>query len=306
MTSELPSDLEALRPPDRHQVELRLDACPRLPSLRSIDSALRSLLSDDTRYISQIAEIIRRDPSLTARLLRLVNSVYFGLTSPVNNLEEAVFYLGLRQIRQLVMVTPIIEDFQKLAGNNIPFSWRDFWRHCIGTAIVTGEVSAIVQPSDDETEYVAGLIHDVGKIVMAASFPRHFEAIYLKTLEHETDLIEREKQILGIDHAELGALYLRRHNLPAVLADVTLYHHSPEKAGNNASLAASVQIADFLVNKATGQENATHCRMTQARLTRECGWAVLLPKATEEERMTAQAGLARSLERLPSILDSLV
>jgi len=61
MTSELPSDLEALRPPDRHQVELRLDACPRLPSLRSIDSALRSLLSDDTRYISQIAEIINEE-----------------------------------------------------------------------------------------------------------------------------------------------------------------------------------------------------------------------------------------------------
>ena len=69
--------------------------------------------------------MIRRDPSLTARLLRLVNSVYYGLSNPVSNLEEAVLYLGLRQIRQLVMVTPILEDFQRLTSH-VNFSWREF------------------------------------------------------------------------------------------------------------------------------------------------------------------------------------
>jgi HD-like signal output (HDOD) protein len=81
------------------QIEGRLRNCARLPSLRSIDSALRELLNADQRYTNQIAEVIRRDPSLTSRLLRLVNSVYYGLSSPVNSIEEAVFYLGVRQIR---------------------------------------------------------------------------------------------------------------------------------------------------------------------------------------------------------------
>src|SRR5436190_761397 len=117
----------------------RVKGCARLPSLRSIDSALRELLNADQRYTTQIAEVIRRDPSLTSRLLRLVNSVYYGLTTPVNNIEEAVFYLGVRQIRQLAMVTPIIEDFQKLAGKS-PFPAREFWQHCIGTAIITREI----------------------------------------------------------------------------------------------------------------------------------------------------------------------
>src|SRR5215218_11347245 len=94
----------------------RVNSCPRLPSLRSIETALRELLHADNRFTTQISEVIRRDPSLTARLLRLVNSVYYGLTSPVNSIEEAVFYLGVRQIRQLVVVTPVIEDFEKLAG----------------------------------------------------------------------------------------------------------------------------------------------------------------------------------------------
>lgn len=300
--SELPSQIEVPQPLDRRQIELRLDACPRLPSLRSIDSALRSLLNDDQRYISQIAEIIRRDPSLTARLLRLVNSVYYGMSSPVSNLEEAVFYLGLRQIRQLVMVTPIIEDFQKLAGN-IPFSWRDFWRHCIGTAILSREICATIQPMPDETDYVAGLIHDVGKIVMAASFPHHFQAIYLQPSEDELVTIQTEKTVLGIDHAELGALYLRRHNLPSVLVETTLYHHAPEKAGANTTLAASVQIADFLMNQANATKGAI---LTEETIMSASGWNILMPDAGDKEELIARANLRRSLERLPSILDGLI
>ncbi len=303
--SDLQTEIEVPHPLDRRQVELRLDACPRLPSLRSIDSALRSLLNDDQRYISQIAEIIRRDPSLTARLLRLVNSVYYGMSSPVSNLEEAVFYLGLRQIRQLVMVTPIIEDFQKLTSK-VSFSWRDFWRHCIGTAILTREVCATVQPMQDETDYVAGLIHDVGKIVMAASFPEHFNAIYMQPWDEGSDLIEREKATLGIDHAELGALYLKRHNLPAVLVETTLRHHMPEKAGANATLAASVQIADFLMNQANLKGNGISATVTEETLMSASGWNILMPNAAEKEKLMARANLRRSLDRLPSILDGLI
>src|SRR5512135_976522 len=121
-------------PLTRNQIEIRLKGCPRLPSLSTINSALRELLNADQRYTSQVAEVIRRDPSLTARLLRLVNSVYYSLASPISSIEEAVFYLGVRQIRQLATVTPVIEDFQKLVGNSL-FAWREFWRHCIGVAI---------------------------------------------------------------------------------------------------------------------------------------------------------------------------
>src|ERR1700744_3685697 len=120
---------------ERTQIDARLSGCACLPSLGTIDSALRELLGADQRYTTQIAEIIRRDPSLTSRLLRLVNSVYYGMAKPVRNIEEAVFYLGVRQIRQLAMVTPIIEDFQRLAEGR-RFPWRQFWRHCIATALM--------------------------------------------------------------------------------------------------------------------------------------------------------------------------
>src|ERR1039457_3062085 len=128
----------SLAPLDRAQIESRLGACARLPSLGSINGVLRELLDAEQCYTSQIADVIRRDPSMTARLLRMVNSVYYGLSAPVSSIEEAVFYLGVRQIRRLAVVTPVIEDLQKLAGRS-GFPWREFWRHCIATTIMTRE-----------------------------------------------------------------------------------------------------------------------------------------------------------------------
>jgi len=152
--------LPTVKPCDHATIIEKVKSCPRLPSLRSIETALRELLHADNRFTTQISEVIRRDPSLTARLLRLVNSVYYGLTSPVNSIEEAVFYLGVRQIRQLAVVTPVIEDFQKLAGGTA-FQWREFWQHCIATAILTRELTSSIMRLDDESDYVAGLVHDV-------------------------------------------------------------------------------------------------------------------------------------------------
>src|SRR5271155_4604359 len=208
---------------DRRQIENRLRSCPCLPSLGSIEFALKELLGADQRYTSQIAEIIRRDPSLTARLLRLVNSVYYGISTPIKSIEEAVFYLGVRQIRQLAMVTPIIEDFQRLAEGR-RFPWRQFWRHCIAVALMTREITDLLQSQDDEIDYVAGLIHDVGKIVMASAFPDHFTEVYHNRAEMSGSLLEREKEVLGVDHAELGAMYLRRQRLPEIFVEIVQNH----------------------------------------------------------------------------------
>ncbi|HZT21439.1 MAG TPA: HDOD domain-containing protein, partial [Verrucomicrobiae bacterium] len=212
-------------------IDQRLAMCPSLPSLSSINQALQSLLLAEQRYSAHVSEIIRRDPSLTARLLRLVNSVYYGLATPVSSIEEAVFYLGIRQIRQLATVTPIIEDFQRLS-RQCDFPWRQFWQHCIGTAILTREVISLVQTPTDESDYVAALVHDVGKIIMAWSFPDHFAEIHRQAEPGRRDLVELENEILGMDHGELGARYLERHHLPELMVNAVRFHHRPEQAGH--------------------------------------------------------------------------
>lgn len=304
MTTEAPAAPVALRPLDIAQIEARIKDCPRLPSLRTVDSALRELLNADQRYTSQISDVIRRDPSLTARLLRLVNSVYYSLATPISSIEEAVFYLGVRQIRQLATVTPVIEDFQRLVGNSL-FAWREFWRHCIGVAIMTREVISCVQVPDDECDYVAGLVHDVGKIVMASAFPRYFSEIQRRAGEAKAPLLKIEREMLGLSHAELGAIYLRNHHLPRVLVETAEFHHRPELSAGN-RIVAAVQIADMLVRHARLGNSGNFEEVAEESWLNATGWAILLPNTAQSERGIATAALKRSLERLPTILEGLV
>jgi putative nucleotidyltransferase with HDIG domain len=290
---------------DFHQIENRLKSCACLPSLGSIDSALKELLSADQRYTSQIAEIIRRDPSLTSRLLRMVNSVYYGISRPIKNIEEAVFYLGVRQIRQLAMVTPIIEDFQKLAGN-YRFPWREFWQHCIGTALMTREVIDIVQTPNEEIDYVAGLIHDVGKIVMASTFPEHFTEIYRRRTESGLDLTDLEREVLGMDHAELGAIYIKKQILPEVFVEIVHFHHQPERAQHHCNIVAAVQVADMLVRYAKIGDSGNHAEVSEESWIESSGWKILFAHQTAAEKAITRASLKRSLEGIPTILEGMV
>jgi HD-like signal output (HDOD) protein len=292
-------------PLDLNQIQIHLARCPSLPSLGSINKALQGLLLTEQRYTAHIADIIRRDPSLTSRLLRLVNSVYYGLTTPVNSIEEAVFYLGVRQIRQLAMVTPVIEDFQRLA-RQCTFPWREFWQHCIGTAILTREVTSSTSVQSDDADYVAGLVHDVGKIVMAWTFPEHFTEIHRLAIEGTRDLCEIELEVLGADHGELGALYLERHRLPELMVATARYHHHPEKAEQFQSVVAAVQIADMLLRSEKMGCSGNYLPVTRDECFKSAGWQILLNNPQEAEIEIARASLSRTLEQLPQMLDGLV
>jgi putative nucleotidyltransferase with HDIG domain len=287
------------------EIQTQLARCPSLPSLGSINKALQGLLLTEQRYTAQIAEIIRRDPSLTSRLLRLVNSVYFGLTTPVNSIEEAVFYLGVRQIRQLAMVTPVIEDFQRLT-RQCAFPWREFWQHCIGTAILTREVTANVPGPTEDSDYVAGLVHDIGKIVMAWSFPDHFAEIHRQALAGQRAISEIEDQVLGINHSELGALYLERHRLPELMIYAARYHHCPEKAPQFRHTIAAVQLADLLLRSSNIGCSGDYVEITREACYAAPVWNVLLARTPEPEQAIVKASLSRTLEQIPMMLEGMV
>jgi HD-like signal output (HDOD) protein len=287
------------------EIESRLSRCPSLPSLSSINKSLLDLVLNEQRYSAQIGEIIGRDPSLTSRLLRLVNSVYYGLTTPVTSIEDAVFYLGIRQIRQLTLVTPVIEDFQKLTVQ-CAFPWREFWQHCIGTGILTHEIVGLAHATPDESDYIAGLVHDVGKIVMAWGFPDHFTEIHRIAVPGTEDLVEIENRVLGIDHAELGALYLERHRLSDLLIQTVRHHHTPERAQSHGQIVASVQIADLLIRHEKMGCSGNYCEVTSENCFGASGWQVLFPGARETEMSIARASLSRTLGLMPRMLEGLV
>src|SRR5688500_11664048 len=197
------------------EIHRRTDGCPKLASLQSINRALSELVRSDQSLNSQIAAVIRRDPSLCARLLRMVNSVYFGLSTRVNNIEEAVFFLGLRQIRELSMATPVIEELDQLQQKASPIlPWKDLWSHSIGTAILTREILASTPLHiDDDTDYLIGLLHNVGKVVMAYAFPDELSTLITCTAADPLAYSRLEQETIGWDHTQIGAHYIARHQL---------------------------------------------------------------------------------------------
>jgi len=287
------------------EIQSQLARCPSLPSLGSINKALQGLLVTESRYTAQIAEIIRRDPSLTSRLLRLVNSVYYGLNTPINSIEEAVFYLGVRQIRQLAMVTPVIEDFQRLT-RQCTFPWREFWQHCIGVAIMTREVTSNVPGPTEDTDYVAGLVHDIGKIVMAWTFPDHFAEIHRRAQAATQGISAIEEEVLGVNHSELGALYLERHRLPELMIYSARYHHCPEKAPQFQHVITAVQIADLLLRSEGIGNSGDYQPVTREQCFSAPVWNLLLANTPAAEQALTKAAVSRTLEQIPVMLEGMV
>jgi HD-like signal output (HDOD) protein len=290
------------------EIKQRIESCPKLASLQSINRALGELVRSESSVTSQIAEIIRRDPSLSARLLRLVNSVYFGLSARVNNIEEAVFFLGLRQIRELSMATPVLEElaqFQSKSAHALP--WKELWTHSIGTAVLSREILASTALHiDDDTDYLVGLLHNVGKVVMAYAFPQELAATMATAVTTPADVCDLERSLIGWDHAQIGAYYLERHHLAEEIIMAVRYHHDPDAAPCHQLFASGVQVADYLV-----RHRGITGGFEQVAAIPEHGWTTLagwkiLYGSDGDEGMLARASIANSLQRLPTVLQGLL
>ncbi len=291
------------------EIKRRVESCPKLASLQSINRALRELLNSDHSLNSQIAEIIRRDPSLSARLLRMVNSVYFGNSARISNIEEAVFFLGLRQIRELSTATPVIEEMQSLhpgKPGQKALPWMELWQHSIATAALTREILLSTQITvDDDTDYLAGLLHNVGKVVIAYAFPQELQTIMTTACADPAAVCALERELIGWDHARIGSYYLNRHQLSEEITCAVLYHHEPELAPRHQLFAAAVQIADYLVRH-TGISGGFELidPIAPGAWEKLCGWQTLYGTEANETAL-ARAHLANAVQRLPKMLKDL-
>jgi len=309
--------MPTLNPPPEHatgaryseaEIRRRVEACPKLASLQSVNQALSRLARSEMSLTSQIAEIIQRDPSLSQRLLRMVNSVYFGLSARINNIEEAVFFLGLRQIREFSVATPVIEEMELLQSSApSPMRWKNLWSHSIGTAILTREILTSTQVMiDDDTDYLVGLLHNVGKIVMAYAFPEELAIVAATPVATPADVCALERQLIGWDHAQIGGYFLERHQLVEELSYSVRYHHDPMSAPCHRMFAAAVQVADYLVRHVKIECGFEKVDPIPADAwTKLDGWSILYGSNDDEVRL-ARASLANALVRLPTILNGLL
>ncbi len=286
----------------------KINNCPRVPSLESINQTLGALVNSENSFMAQIAEVISRDPSLTSRLLNLVNSVFFGLSynQPVKSIEEAAFYVGLRQLEELITSTPVIEDFEDQFAD-IDINWKQFWRHSIGTAILTREVLASANVTwEDESDYIAGLVHNIGKIVMALAFVDEFKFIAKKSVDTTFDVCRLEQSVLCWDHARIGAYYLWQYHLAPEVIESVQYHNDPKGAQQFPELAAAVQIADHMARSAGIDSIEKTAYVMPDSWPELDGWAILFKDEDEEAQKDRINSLILTRDRIATTLKGMV
>ncbi len=218
-----------------------------LPSLPSLYFRIMDALGSPDCSIEQIGAIIASDPSMTAKILQLVNSAFFGIARRISNPVEAVQFLGVGRVRSLVLSVHVFSCFDQAQLKN--FSIDRVWKHSMSTGVVAQKI-ARMQKMDrafvDET-YVAGMLHDIGKVMLASSLPDLYEKAVALAAEEKVPLVEAERETFGITHAQVGAYLLGLWGLPITIVEAVAFHHDPEQSGvKSFSPLTAVHIASAL------------------------------------------------------------
>lgn len=217
----------------------------KLPSLPAIYYDLNKAVDDPASSIATIGAIVRKDQSLASRLLKLANSAIYSFPSEVDTIEEALQLIGLRQIRDLALVTCVVAAFKNLPVQlvNVP----DFWRHSIACGVASGLMAEKRHDPAPERFFTGGLLHDIGRLIMYLKAEKESVEIFNRIETENLPPCKAETLVLGFDHAELGGELLSLWKLPTSLVEMVRRHHSPSKFSTTAGDDATVHYADFIV-----------------------------------------------------------
>jgi putative nucleotidyltransferase with HDIG domain len=231
-------------------IEEVLDGVEELVSLPAACVRINEMVDDPTSSADDISQVITQDPALTARLLRIANSPFYGLASSVDTVARAVTVLGMRQVRDLALATTAVRAFEGIPNKLV--SMQSFWEHSIYSALAARTLAEDCLKSRRESVFVAGLLHDVGQLVLYNRLPdlsrQSLEAVLDGPEELESQ--EAEHELMGFDHAEVGAELMRRWGLPENLRECVAFHHSPQMAEDHPKEVAIIHIANSIASMA--------------------------------------------------------
>lgn len=193
-----------------------------------------------------MGKIISEDQGLTARILRLANSAFFSFPSRVETITKAVTIIGTQQILDLVLATSVMELFKGIPEDLITI--EAFWRHSIGCGVIARIIAIYKREPNVERFFVAGIMHDIGRLIICIKIPKMFREVVLNCREHSELLFEGERRAIGFDHAEMGDVLLDEWKIPLSLREIVACHHYPLRAKHFPTGAAIVHIAEFMTH----------------------------------------------------------
>jgi len=213
-----------------------------LPTIPVIATQVLQLLDQPDVKLEEVADLILTDQVMTARVMKMINSPVYKPGSEITSLKRALVFLGMRHIREIALTTSFIDAFDQNSG---AVGINTFWEHSFGVGMVSKIMAQKVGYSDLEKAYIAGIMHDLGEVVLSQFMRDEFIKVLESIKGRLVKLVEAEADILGTTHCEMGVCMARKWNFPEVYCDVMLNHHTPVDASVDPVLCAIVNLSDL-------------------------------------------------------------
>ncbi|MCF8061983.1 MAG: HDOD domain-containing protein [Deltaproteobacteria bacterium] len=226
---------------DIREIVARIDTLKPIPQ---VANKVMVVSENPQSSMSMLSEIIQYDQALTANLLKAANSAYFGLSRKVDSLHQAIVYLGMDKVVDLVVLGASSENYSQ-AQEGYDLAGGELWRSSVSSALIARDLAEKTEIDDTHAVFTAALVKDIGKVVLSQYVAESFEKINLLVSKHGFSFREAEKGVLGIDHAELGGMIAERWRFSGKMIDIIQHHHLPMEARFETE-AAVVYLADTL------------------------------------------------------------
>jgi putative nucleotidyltransferase with HDIG domain len=217
-----------------------------LVSLPDVFVRVNELVNNPHASAADIGQAVEQDAALTARLLKIVNSPYYGFPSSIDTISRAITIIGIQDLHDLVLATATVGTLSKIDSERINI--EKFWRHSLYCAVISKILAEHLHENSTERMFVTGLLHDIGTLVMYQAIPDECSQAIELAKETGQDVHAAEKSIIGFSHNEVGAELATRWNLPGNIIEVIRHHHEPEQANSHPLDVALIHIANFITN----------------------------------------------------------
>jgi putative nucleotidyltransferase with HDIG domain len=279
-----------------------------LPSLEAVVKQLQQVASQKDVSVQDISRVIRYDQSLAVRIIRLANSAAFGPSEAIVDLDEAIIYLGLANVRTIVVTTRCIENTCGISSTVFP--WSRFWAHSVAVGHIARNLGTLVRADvvdlpDGETLYVTGLLHDIGKLVLAHLSAEDFVSVLEEARRRGVPTAPVEAELLGLDHAGIGAWYLQQQGLPPQVFESVRRHHAWDLDGEISTGGCLINLADQIAHyMEMGQSGSHFPRLPQPYESPE--WEMCVSKFFRPARDGNQhrSTLEKRLATLPALVQN--
>lgn len=230
---------EQIQQKKRDAIRKALREVKNLPTLPGIVSKLTRMADDPDTTTDQMGKLISKDHILAAKLLKLVNSAFYGFPQRISSLSSAIVLLGFNVIKSLIISSSIFELMEDQD--------MELWEHSLGCAVVCSVLAKRLGVNDPEEVSTAGLIHDLGKVAIKMELPRESEELAAMVKDRKITRLAAERELLGLDHAEVGGWLAKSWNLPSKLVEPIAFHHDPGNAKEEPLVSAIVHFSDILI-----------------------------------------------------------